>query len=215
MPDGDVGTRTIVDAYLDTADGRLRAAGLAARIRSSAGAVAASEDPGQGCILTVKSLARSTAGPVHDRLELEGSAGDALLPGSWPRSEARALLMATIAGAPLEVIARIRQHRRTLVLRRGGARIELSLDDLEALQPAVAAGGGLAGAPGSDVVLARTTELEAELLDGPARELDLLGAVLLRLDGLRPATGSKLDWAIAAARAADGPLAGDGRPQGA
>ena len=197
MPDGEVRARTVVDTYLDTTDGRLRAAGLAARLRASViaddeAAAAGRDDP--PAILTVKSLAGPLAGSVHDRLELEGAAGAGLDPNAWPASEARDLVAATVAHARLEAVARIRQHRRTLVVRRGGTRIELSLDDLEALRPGPGVPNG--------VVLARTTELEAELLAGDARQLDLLGAVLLRLDGLRPATGSKLDWAVAAARAA-------------
>ena len=192
-----MGARTVVDTYLDTTDGRLRAAGLAARFRVAviANDAAAADRDGLPAILTVKSLARQLSGPVHDRLELEGAAVPGLDADAWPRSAARDLVVATIAGARLEAVARIRQHRRTLVVRRGRTRIELSLDDLEALRPA----------PGDAVVVARTTELEAELLAGDARQLDLLGAVLLRLDGLRPAVGSKLDWAIEAARTADPP----------
>jgi inorganic triphosphatase YgiF len=187
--DGEARLRTVLDTYLDTADGRLRAAGLAARVRDE---LDEPSDPHRR--LTVKSLASPVIGAVHDRLELEGPAGPALEPDAWPPSGARTMVIETTRGAPLEVIARIRQRRRTLLIRRGGTSVELSLDDLEALGPV--------GRADAEIVLARTTELEAELLDGDVRQLDALSADLLGLGGLRAATGSKLDWATAAVRAA-------------
>jgi inorganic triphosphatase YgiF len=177
--------RTIEDRYLDTADARLRTSGLVARLRAGPAATR----------ITIKSLA--TAGrPVQDRLEVEGPATSCLSPETWPPSAARSLVEQATGGRPLEVIARLRQHRRTLVVRRGETRVELSLDDLEALEI-----GGRTGADGA--VLARATELEAELLSGQRRQFEILAAVLLRLDGLQPASGSKLDWAIGALAASD------------
>jgi inorganic triphosphatase YgiF len=179
-PDGEVVVRSIEDRYLDTADSRLRRAELVARLRAGPAATR----------ITVKS--RDTVGrPIQDRLEVEGPATSSLSPETWPPSAARSLVEEATGGRPLEVIARLRQHRRTLVVRRGETRVELSLDDLEALEI-----GGRTGADGA--VLARATELEAELLSGQRRQFEILAAVLLRLDGLRPASGSKLDWAIAA-----------------
>jgi inorganic triphosphatase YgiF len=174
--DGPVVDRCVLDEYLDTADARLQAAGHGARIRTELGRRR----------LTIKSAPRDRHGSVYDRLELESPVGPGLDPASWPRSPARALLEQIVAGAELAVIARIRQQRRTLIVTRGSTVIDLSLDELEAL------------ALDADDVLARTTELEAELLAGPAEDVERLATGLLRLPGLRAATRSKLAWAMAA-----------------
>lgn len=174
--------RTVVDIYLDSPARALERAGLAARIRSELGRHR----------LTVKSRAVPLDGLRHERLEVEGPALPTLRPATWPRSAARGLVETVLGGQELEVIARLRQHRRTLPIRHGTTVVELSLDDLEALD---------LGQP--ELVVARTTELEAEVLAGDDAPVEALAAALLRLDGLRPASGSKLDWARAAVQPAD------------
>jgi triphosphatase len=183
--DPEVATRSVLDIYFDTHDGRLRAAGLVARLRSEMGRHR----------VTLKSTARPVNGAVYRRLEVEGAALPTLVPETWPLSDARILIQAAIAGQPLEVIARLRQRRRTIVIRRREAAIELSLDDLEALP--------LAGADGAsrDRALATRTELEAELLSGEVDDLRDLETALAVLPALRPATQSKVEWARGAADA--------------
>jgi len=164
----------VLDIYLDTATGRLAAAGLATRIRSEMGRH----------VVTVKSVTVPVVGAVHRRLEVEGPALPTLVPDTWPVSDARILVQAAIGQEPLTVIARLRQQRRTLLVRRGDTVIELSLDDLEAL-----------GLPGDDTPLGTRTELEGELLAGDAADLARLGEALAVVPGLAPASGSKLEWA--------------------
>ena len=173
-PDDDVRVRSVQDIYLDTAFGRLAAAGLAARIRSEMGRH----------VVAVKSVTVPVVGAAHRRLEVEGPAVPTLVPDTWPVSDARILVQAAIGGEALTVIARLRQQRRSLRLRRGETIVELSLDDMEALGP-----------PGDDTPRATRTELEAELLAGEVDYLAALGAALGELPGLAAAVGSKLEWA--------------------
>lgn len=167
----------IVDRYLDTAagDGVLRAAGLRARLRIS----------GRGVSLTVKGRAEVTPDGLTTRMELEAPATADLDPGRWPASPARQLLIDAVGNAPLDEIAALRQRRQVRPLRKGATVVELSLDELEALE----AGGG---------VLETRVELEAELKTGPASDLVDLAAAIAAVDGLGPALGSKLEFALAA-----------------
>jgi inorganic triphosphatase YgiF len=88
---------TEVDRYLDTADGRLAAAGWACRLRTRDATT----------IVSLKGPAAPHAddgGPgagIHRRPELEGPAGAVTDPRAWPRSAAGALLMALSGGLPL------------------------------------------------------------------------------------------------------------------
>ncbi|MEO7664794.1 MAG: CYTH domain-containing protein, partial [Candidatus Limnocylindrales bacterium] len=114
-PLGAARTVSIVDRYFDTASSSLRTAGLAARIRTSSGAT----EPR----LTVKSLVEARPGLAHRRLELEAwlplaptaaAAADLSAPGidsnRWPPSAARDAITEVAGGAPLRVIATIRQR---------------------------------------------------------------------------------------------------------
>jgi inorganic triphosphatase YgiF len=170
-------SRDVLDLYLDTATGRLRAAGLAARIRSEGGRHT----------LAVKSTAERFAGPIHRRLEVEGPARPTPDPATWPPSAARDIVTAAVGRAWLRVIACIRQRRLTRLLGRGPTTVELSLDELEALSD-----------PRDERVLDRRVELEAELVDGELEDLEALAAALAVSAGLASASGSKLDWARAA-----------------
>jgi inorganic triphosphatase YgiF len=172
-------SREVLDLYLDTASGRLRTAGLSARIRAERGRHT----------LAVKSTARPLSGPIHQRLEVEGPARPTPDPGTWPPSAARDIVTTAVGRAWLRVVACIRQRRQTRLLGRGPTVVELSLDVLEALADAR-----------DDRVLDRRVELEAELVRGELEDLEALAAALAVSAGLASATGSKLDWARAALR---------------
>ena len=174
-------TRTVVDQYLDTAevDGRLSVALMRARLRHRDGRVT----------LTVKRSSREQDG-VTERVELEGPATRYIAPHDWPASAARTALLEVIGSSGLVEIARLRQARTVRVVRRGGTRVELSLDRLGALV--------------DGRVVARRNELEAELLEGDRADLADLAAALTRIAGLGPPLGSKLAFAIAARTRQDG-----------
>jgi triphosphatase len=176
--DGAVHEQVVTDRYLDTAldTGALRAAFLRARLRSN----------GTTVVLTVKGRGSVAPDGVTTRMELEGPATAVLDPAAWPPSAARDLLLDRTGGLPLEEIAALRQRRRIRLLRRGEAAVELSLDELAALA--------------GETVLATRLELEAELKAGPAAALGDLAAALASIDGLAPAIGSKLEFAIGARR---------------
>ena len=118
----------IEDRYIDTADGRLRAAGYGARLRRS----------GESTLLTVKTLDNGSAkrgegkgrqrAALHRRLELEAPAGPGMDPYAWPESDARALLLEAVGDNPLEVPFVLRQVRRERELRRDGSTAVLSMD---------------------------------------------------------------------------------------
>lgn len=164
---------TVLDRYLDTdaVDGRLAMAGMRARLRIVDTTVT----------LTVKRsgvLDRS----VTTRVELEGPATSAIDPGGWPASEARAALLEAVDGARLREIARLRQRRLTRLLARGPTIVELSLDELEALD-----GQHVAG---------RRFEIEAELVEGDANDLEDLADALRAIVGVGEPLGSKLGFAL-------------------
>lgn len=165
----------VTDRYVDTdsPDGELARAGIRARLRRR----------GNDVTLTVKRPSVESRG-VSTRVELEGPATRSLDPGRWPPSEARTAVERVLHGRPLREIARVRQRRLTQVLRHDGTAVEISLDALEALD------GGQ--------VLARRHEVEAELKDGDEAALARLGDALLEIDGVGPALGSKLGFALEA-----------------
>ena len=177
--DGPLRIDEIVDLYLDTApgDGMLRAAGLRARLRVS----------GNGVVLAVKGRSSLSRDGVTTRMELEAPATAALDPGAWPVSDARALVVDTIEGRPLVEIAALRQRRQVCLLRRRTALVELSVDELTAVD-----------ADGS--ALGMRVELEAELKAGSADALSDLARTLAALEGVGPPLGSKLDFALGARR---------------
>jgi inorganic triphosphatase YgiF len=178
-PAGEAHLVRVTDRYLDTAqvNGRLAAGLVRARLRRH----------GRGVTLTVKRPGVEAAG-VTTRVELEAPANRALAPDRWPASAARTVVLDIAGGASLGEIALLRQHRLTRVFRRGGTRVEVSLDRLDALD-----GGRVAD---------RRYELEAELLAGDAAALAELAGALGRVVGVAPALGSKLGFALAARAAA-------------
>ncbi len=173
------------DTYLDTADGALARAGLAARARRTV----------TEALLTVKAT-MTEAGALQRRTELEGAAGAGLDPRAWPASAARSLLLELCGDEPLVELATVRQLRRRRDLVAGETLVELSLDQVEVLD--------------GDRVVDRFMELELELREGAEEPLLELRAILDRDRRLAPAVGSKLDRALhaAALARAGGPEAG-------
>jgi len=184
VPAGPPRPTIATDRYLDTADpaGRLDAAGLRARLREEDGKV----------VLALKTEGQRD-GDVHHRLELEGPATRSLDPASWPPSTARTRLLAASAGEPLRVIAALRQRRLKRRFRYSDTEIEISLDEMEALD--------------GTLVVARRAELEAELVVGDPAALHGLATTLRGIAGVVDPSGSKLRFAqeaLAAHRAAQG-----------
>jgi triphosphatase len=169
----------IEDRYLETEDGRLRAAGWAARIRQGSTTPAT---------LTLKTEARRSTGAVHRRSELEGPADPQRPPADWPASDARDLLIELLGDAPARELVTLRQRRRQRTYSDGETTVELSLDRIRAV------------ADGR--VVERSTALEAELHGGDEARLLAIGGLLESVPGLVPAGNSKLVAAVAAAERA-------------
>ena len=173
-PSGPAREVTVVDRYMDTADGALEAVLARARLRESRGRVE----------VTFKRQGVVGAGGVTERVELEGEATADLDPTRWPDSPARRELASVARGAPLVETARLRQLRLVRDLVRGGTHVELSLDRLEALD--------------AEAVVATRWELEAELKDGRREDLAELAHALEVLPGLSLAAESKRLFALVA-----------------
>ena len=170
------------DRYVDTAAGALTQAGFAVRLRQS----------GRGTVVSVKSLARTDgAGGSVRREELEGPADRTAGPIGWPASDARSLVLELAGDAPLVELVTIRQLRRKRILRDGDTRVELSLDEVDVVV--------------RSRVVDRFVELEAELVKGDEDRLAALAAVFAIDPALTSEQGSKLEAAMAAVRAVDGP----------
>jgi inorganic triphosphatase YgiF len=180
-PVGPLTRRTIVDRYIDTDQegGRLASASMRARLRHHARRVT----------LTVKRSGVQTEG-VTERMEVEAPATRTLDPERWPPSDARSVLLARVGSSKLGEVARLRQRRIVRIVERGPTRVELSLDRVDAMV--------------RDRVVDRRYELEAELLAGDREDLAELAEALGRLDGVSPAAGSKLGFALAARASAKG-----------
>jgi CHAD domain-containing protein len=163
------------DRYVDTADGRLAAAGYAGRLRST----------GAGMAFTLKSL-RSGAdgGALHRREELEGPALAGVPPDEWPDSAARTAVLDLLGEAPIADLVTVRQTRLKRTYGRAGTVVELSVDDVE-----IVAG---------ERVLDRFAELELELLEGNEAALEPLADLLAEVEELVPAESSKLERALEA-----------------
>jgi CHAD domain-containing protein len=180
-PISPVRSTQLEDRYLDTADGALARAGFAARLRQTA----------KGTTVSVKSTARrGDEGSMHRRDELEGPADRTAGPRDWAASDARSLILEQCGDAPLVELVTIRQLRRKRNLQSGDTVVELSLDEVDAVA--------------RSRVIERFVELEAELLHGDERLLGSLDALFADDPALAPSTGSKLESALAAIRAAGG-----------
>lgn len=176
-PTGQVRIVQIEDRYVDSADWALTRAGFAARFRRTAGE-------------TVIGLKRQATpeGRLHRREELEGPADPARLPADWPPSPARSVVLELCGDAPLVELLTIRQVRRVRRLAAGDTTVDLSVDAVEVLVDGRA--------------LDRFDELEVELEAGSEEQLQAVGEILDRDEGLRRSARSKLDRAVRAVRKA-------------
>jgi len=110
----------VVDVYADTANGAIRAAGYAFRIRSQ----------GQTRLACLKGL-DSGNGLGHKREEYECEIGANDAPEHWPDSEIKRRFLAITAGRPVETHVEIRQLRIKRMLQSAGVDVaELSLDEV-------------------------------------------------------------------------------------
>ncbi|MGZ6273040.1 MAG: CYTH and CHAD domain-containing protein [Candidatus Limnocylindrales bacterium] len=174
---GQVRSVRLDDGYVDSADWGLARAGFAARWRRTSG----------GTLISVKAQATSGA-RLQRREELEGPADAALPPLDWPASQARTIILELCGDEPLVELLTIRQLRRVRRLEAGDTRVELSLDEVEVL--------------GNGSLLESFDELEVELKKGGEEPLEALADLLDTDEALRPVSGSKLDRAVLAMRAA-------------
>jgi CHAD domain-containing protein/uncharacterized protein YjbK len=187
-PEGDVAEVRVRDRYIDTADGRLSADGVAARLRHRA----------DGVVVTVKTPG-SRHGAVVRRTELESPATESLAPSEWPASPARDVIAAHAAGEPLVEVVTLDQVRTAVELVGGGARVSLTLDDVTVVA--------------ESRVVDRFAELEAELVSGDEAVLHRLAEQLEQDPAVSRDAGSKLERAmrsVADAGIATPPAFGDG-----
>ncbi len=176
-PVGQVRSVRIEDSYFNSADWGLARAGFAARLRRTSG----------GNLISVK--AQATSGVrLHRREEMEGPADASLSPRDWPASQARTVVLELCGDEPLVELLAIRQLRRVRRLEAGDTRAELSVDEVEVL--------------GDGRLLESFVELEVELKKGGEEPLEVLADIFDRDEGLHPVSGSKLDRAVLAMKAA-------------
>jgi CHAD domain-containing protein len=166
----------VEDRYVDSADWALARAGFAARLRKTS----------RGTEISLKAQ-NSSGGRLQRRDEIEGPADPDLIPGDWPASQARTIILELCGDEALVELLTIRQLRRTRNLQAGATRAELSVDEVEVV------GGGR--------VLDSFEELEVELKRGDEAPLAELVEVFDSDRGLRPVSRSKLARAVEAIRA--------------
>jgi CHAD domain-containing protein len=175
------------DRYVDTSDGALAKAGFAVRLRQT----------GADTIVSVKSLtAVEGDGGALERDELEGPADRVAPAADWPASDARALVLEHAGDAPLVERVTVRQLRHHRLLKAGGSRVELSLDEVDVVS--------------RGRIVRSFTELEAELVKGDASLLEALAKRLDAETGLTRSGSSKLESALAALDGANGVALVDG-----
>jgi CHAD domain-containing protein len=173
---GPVDSIRVEDRYVDSADWALARAGFAARLRKTS----------RGTEISLKAQ-NSSGGRLQRRDEIEGPADTDLIPGDWPASQARTIMLELCGDETLVELLTIRQLRRIRNLQAGATRAELSVDEVEVV------GGGR--------VLDSFEELEVELKRGDEAPLTKLVEVFDRDHALRPVSRSKLARAVKAIRA--------------
>ena len=174
---GPAATVDETDAYLDTEDGALAAAGWACRLRRR----------GERRTISLKGPPeRASGGWLHRRPEIEGPATDERVPEAWPAGRARDALDRLRDGRPLVERLALDQRRTERAVGVAGRRIGvLSLDEVRATH---------AGRP-----LGTFHIVELELDDAAGAGPDILAALaadLGRLPGLVPEPRSKLERAL-------------------
>ena len=176
-PDGQVRSIRVEDRYVDSTDWALARAGFAARLRKTS----------RGTEISLKAT-NVSPGRLHRREEIEGPADEALVPGGWPASQARNVVMELCGDEPLIEMLTIRQLRRVRLLAAGGTRAEMSLDEVEVM--------------GLGRVLDTFEELEVELKRGDEKALESLVRLFDRDPALAAVSRSKLDRAMISIRRA-------------
>jgi CHAD domain-containing protein len=176
-PDGAVKSERVEDRYVDTPDWALARAGYAARLRKTS----------RGIEISLKAQ-NTSDGQLQRREEIEGPADAGLIPADWPASQARNVVMELCGDVAVVELLTIRQLRRSRLLRAGGTRVELSLDEVEVLC--------------DGQVVDSFEELEVELKRGDEVALAALSAILETDDALSPVSRSKLARGVKAIRAA-------------
>src|SRR5713101_6931492 len=118
-----VGSRDVIDHYLDTPDRDLLRGGYACRLREG-------EKDGRW-LSTVKELGKA-GGAVHQREEHECEIPPHATPAEWPEGPAREIVMRLSGGEPLVELFTLRQHRDLRAVEQDGRAVaELSLDTVE------------------------------------------------------------------------------------
>lgn len=166
----------LVDRYVDTPDGRLLAAGWAARIRTV----------GELFRIHLKALQPTDDARVARRQELEGHAGPGMSPDPWPTSAARRRLIQLTRGEPLVEVLVLRQDRLARRFGNSSGALELSLDRVEVL------------VAGQSVARRLVLEVEQQTASDGA-----FNAAIAQLDGLAhlsPSRSTKLGWGLDVAR---------------
>lgn len=172
-----LGTKVVVDRYLDTSDRRLYQAGWACRFRSSQ----------SRHLLTLKSLTPAQ-GHTHHRQEIETEVESGQLPADqpqhWAESEVKKLVIELAGSAPLQTLFTLFQTRHQFhSLWQGQPVLEFSLDEVSWRDPTVV----------------DYREAEAELIEpGVAAHLDLFVEALQACWPLQAEAQSKFERALAA-----------------
>ena len=166
-------TRTqLVDRYLDTLDGRLRAAGWAARVRTV----------GELSRIQMKALGPADKSGVARRQELEGDADPGLSPDPWPTSAARRRLIQLTQSEPLIEVLVLRQDRLARSFGDPSGTLELSMDRVEVLV--------------ADRSVSRRLVLEVEQQTATDAAFQDAIAQLDGLGHLSPSRSTKLGWGL-------------------
>jgi CHAD domain-containing protein len=161
--------RVLRDTYLDTADGRILAAGFGFRQRERADSV----------LLTLKGL-QKTEGAIHRREEIQALVETPRPPAEWPPGPLRERVLQWIKDAPLVPLFTVQQTRTLRLVHRADRPVaELCLDEVRVI----------AGEQEQTYL-----ELEAELTpNGSEEDLAALTALLQEEWGLKPERQSKFE----------------------
>jgi len=192
---GSWSTRNDEDAYVDTEDGALAAAGYGARLRrrGSRFTLSLKSQGTVGAVADEEDSRRAVSGALHRRVELEGPASRSLDPVDWPESPARERLVDIIGQAPLRIRFVVQQRRAVRDLHdEDGHAAELSLDEVRVRS--------------RDSVVGSFAALEVEAVGEAGALLDRIAADLESSGLVEPEPRSK--EAIAAGLVEDAGLGG-------
>jgi CHAD domain-containing protein len=182
---GETAVAELHDRYLDTAEGAMRAAGYACRLRRLGSSEASSGPPPDGRVLATLKALGGAVGAIHRRPEYEVALAKPSPPADWPPGPARDLAVDLAGAEPLIILFDIQQTRYSRPLLDGDRVVaELSLDRVRLSR--------------GDVLADTYLELEAELEPGGSeRDLERLVDKLEDEWGLEPDDQSKFERALA------------------